>query len=133
MRRGGGAVMREPSGQWIITPDHLERVLAWEEKQVQDRPVTITSLSTQPLERMVDVEAATWIDRALVEKGRGPLSGDVASVRDAGFGHDLRDAIDRRRQWLVAQGFAEEGATGFAKGMLEALSGGNCSRSVSCQ
>ncbi|MBN9144626.1 MAG: conjugal transfer protein TraI [Novosphingobium sp. 63-713] len=121
MRRGGGAVTREPSGQWIIAPDHLERVLAWEEKQVQGRPVTITSLSTQSLERMVDVEAATWIDRALVEKGPGPLSGDLSAVRDAGFGHDLRDAIDRRRQWLVAQGFAEEGATGFAKGMLEAL------------
>jgi len=44
-------------------------------------------------------------------------------VRDAGFGHDLREAQARRRQWLVAEGFAEEGAAGttFAKGMIAAL------------
>jgi hypothetical protein len=116
MRRASGIVEREPSGRWIITPDHLERVAAHEAARLQDRPVAITMLSAQPLDRLVDADAETWIDRELV-------SGTPVPIRDAGFGHDLRDAQARRRQWLVAQGFAEEagGATTIPNGMIEAL------------
>lgn len=116
MRRLSGIVEREPSGRWIVAPDHLERVAAYEAARLQDRPVAITMLSAQPLDRLADVEAATWIDRELV-------SGVPAPVRDAGFGHELRDAQARRRQWLVAQGFAEEvgGNTTFSNGMIAAL------------
>ncbi len=116
MRRLSGIVEREPSGRWIVAPDHLERVAVYETERLRDRPVAITMLSTQPLDRLVDVEAATWIDRELV-------SGAPVPARDAGFGHDLRDAQVRRRQWLTAQGFAEEagGNTTFSNGMVAAL------------
>ncbi|WP_206240166.1 DUF3363 domain-containing protein [Novosphingobium terrae] len=143
MRRGGGAVTRERSGQWVIAPDHLDRVMAWEEKQLRDRPVAITGLSTLPLEKLVDVEAASWIDRRLAGQGqRGaggkgldqggreslePVAGadpeiGAGSLRDAGFGRDLREVMARRRQWLMAQGFAQDEETGlFPKGMIQAL------------
>lgn len=116
MRRISGIVEREPSGRWLIAPDHLDRVAAHEAARLQDRPVAITMLSAQPLDRLVDAEAATWIDRELV-------SGAPVPARDAGFGHDLREAQARRRQWLVAQGFAEEtgGGTTFPSGMVAAL------------
>lgn len=116
MRRTSGIVEREPSGRWIIAPDHLERVAAYEAARLRDRPVAITMLSAQPLDRLVDADAATWIDRELV-------SGVPEPIRDAGFGHDVRDAQARRRQWLVAQGFAEEagGGTTFPTGMIAAL------------
>ncbi|MGN8001163.1 relaxase/mobilization nuclease RlxS [Sphingomonas sp. 22176] len=116
MRRVSGIVEREPSGRWIIAPDHLDRVAAYEAVRLRDRPVAITILSVQPLDRLVDAEAATWIDRELV-------SAAPILVRDAGFGHDLRDAQARRRQWLVAQGFAEEadGGTTFRNYMIAAL------------
>jgi len=116
MRRLSGIVEREPSGRWIIAPDHLDRVAAHEAARLQDRPVAITMLSAQPLDRLVDAEAATWIDRELV-------SGAPLSIRDAGFGHDLREIQTLRRQWLVAQGFAEEatGGTTFPNGMIAAL------------
>ncbi|MFA5969168.1 MAG: relaxase/mobilization nuclease RlxS [Sphingomonas sp.] len=116
MRRISGIVEREPSGRWIIAPDHLDRVTAHETAKLRDRPVAITMLSAQPLDRLVDAEAATWIDRELV-------SGAPVPVRDAGFGHELRDAQARRRQWLMAQGFAEEagGNTTFSNGMIAAL------------
>jgi type IV secretory pathway VirD2 relaxase len=116
MRRLSGIVEREPSGRWIIAPDHLTRVAAHEAARLQDRPVAITMLSAQPLDRLVDAEAATWIDREIV-------SGAPVPTRDAGFGHDLRDAQARRRQWLAAQGFAEEtaGSTTFPSGMIAAL------------
>lgn len=116
MRRVSAVVEREPSGHWIIAADHLDRVAAHETAKLRDRPVAITTLSAQPLDKLVDADAATWIDRELV-------SGAGSPVRDAGFGHDLREAQARRRQWLVAQGFAEEtgSATTFPKGMIAAL------------
>lgn len=116
MRRISCIVEREPSGRWIVAPDHLDRVAAYEADRLRDRPVAITMLSAQPLDRLVDAEAATWIDRELV-------SGAPVPARDAGFGHDLREAQARRRQWLVAQGFAEEtgGTTTFPNGMIAAL------------
>ncbi|BBD01112.1 MULTISPECIES: relaxase/mobilization nuclease RlxS [Sphingobium] len=116
MRRISGIVEREPSGRWIVAPDHLERVAAHETARLRDRPVAITMLSAQPLDKLADVDAATWIDRELVSATPEP-------VRDAGFGHDLRDAQARRRQWLVAQGLAEEtgGSTTFPNGMIAAL------------
>lgn len=116
MRRTAGIVEREPSGRWVIADDHLDRVAKYETDRLRDRPVAITTLSSRPLDRLVDVEAATWIDRDLVSGGSEP-------VRDAGFGHDLRDAQARRRQWLVAQGFAEEeqAGTAYPSGMIAAL------------
>lgn len=116
MRRTAAVVEREPSGRWVIADNHLDRVARYETDRLRDRPVAITMLSTRPLDRLVDVEAATWIDRDLV-------SGASEPVRDAGFGHDLRDAQARRRQWLVAQGFAEEEQAGttYPSGMIAAL------------
>ena len=29
-------------------------------------------------------------------------------LREAGFGREVREALDRRRQWLIAQGLAQE-------------------------
>lgn len=101
IRRGGGGVTREPSGQWIIAPDHLARVEAYEAKRVVDRPVAVTSLSLQSLGQMVGAEAATWIDREMV-------ASSPSLVRDAGFGHELQEAMEQRRRWLLAQGFAQE-------------------------
>lgn len=116
MRRISGIVEREPSGRWIVAAGHLTRVAAHEAAKLRDRPVAITVLSPQPLDRLIDAEAATWIDRELVSTAPEP-------VRDAGFGHDLRAAQARRRQWLVAQGFVEEagGNTTFSNGMIAAL------------
>ncbi len=44
-------------------------------------------------------------------------------MRDAGFGHDLRAAQARRRQWLLEQGLAEEtgDVTVFPPGLIAAL------------
>lgn len=116
MRLMGGFVEREPSGRWVIAADHLDRVAVYEAARNRDRPVAVTLLSAQPLDRLVDAEAATWIDRELVSGRQDP-------VRAAGFGQDLREAQARRRQWLVAQGFAEEtgGGTAFPKDMIAAL------------
>ena len=101
MRRLTKAVEREPDGSWVIAPDHLDRAAAYEVARAADRPVTVEALSTRSLEKLVDADAATWLDRELVAPSPEPL-------RDAGFGHDARDAQVRRRQWLTQQGLAED-------------------------
>jgi type IV secretory pathway VirD2 relaxase len=116
MRRLTGGVEREASGRWIIADDHLDRVAAFEARLLADRPVTVEIVSRDPVGALADADAATWLDRNLV-------AAEPLAVRDAGFGADLRAAQERRRQWLIVQGFAEEtgATTSYAKGMIATL------------
>jgi type IV secretory pathway VirD2 relaxase len=116
MRRLTRNVEREPDGSWMIAPDHLDRAAAYEAARAKDRPVVVETLSPVPLEKLVDAEAATWLDRELISAIPEPL-------RDAGFGMDAREAQARRRQWLVARGFADEqgGDVVYRPGMIAAL------------
>lgn len=116
MRRLTGSVEREPDGSWVIAPDHLERAAAFEARQLRDRPVTIETLSPVPLDQLPRREAATWLDRELMADAPEPL-------RDAGFGREVRSAQAARRQWLLAEGLAEErdGGTLYRAGMVETL------------
>lgn len=116
MRRMMRSVEREPDGSWIITSDHLDKVKAFEARQLRDRPVTVVTLSALPLDRLPSVDAATWLDRELVADNPVPL-------REAGFGREVRAAQAMRRQWLVAEQLAEEqgGRTLYRPNMLAAL------------
>ena len=101
MRRIAGLVEREADGTWIIAPDYLERAAAYERRQAKETPVVIQTLSTLPIERQIDADGTTWLDRQLV--GDRP-----ETSRDAGFGREVRDALARRRQWLIEQDLARE-------------------------
>ncbi|RSY78555.1 DUF3363 domain-containing protein [Sphingomonas koreensis] len=116
IRRLTDGVTREADGTWIVAPDHLARAAAYETARAKDRPVIVETLSPQPLEQLVRVDAATWLDREMISAEPTPL-------RDAGFGHDVREAQGRRRQWLVAQGLAQEsgGGVSYRPGMIETL------------
>lgn len=116
MRRVMRNVEREPDGTWIIAPDHLDKAAAFEARQLRDRPVTVETLSAVPLDKLPSAEAATWLDRELVDEAPAP-------VRDAGFGREVRTAQAVRRQWLIAERLAEErdGQTIYRPGMIAAL------------
>ncbi|TPI13052.1 DUF3363 domain-containing protein [Mesorhizobium sp. B4-1-3] len=101
IRRATGGVEREPNGTWIIAPDHLERVADYERQRAKVEPVVVDKLSSIPLERQVSFDGATWLDRELV-------SDRPEALRVSGFGREVREAQTRRRQWLVAQGLAQE-------------------------
>jgi len=101
MRRLGGKVEREPDGTWTIAPDHLERAASYERARARSAPVVVETLSTLPLDRQVAADAATWLDRELIADEPEPL-------RDGGFGREVRQALDRRRQWLIEQGLARQ-------------------------
>lgn len=116
MRRLTKAVELAPDGSWIIADDHLARAADYEAARAKDRPVVVEILSPAPVERLIGADAATWLDRELVASPPEPL-------RDAGFGRDARLALERRKQWLIAQDLAAEGEGGFAcwPGMMAAL------------
>jgi len=100
MRRTNAGVDREPDGSWRIAADHLDRAAAYEARLHRDRPVDVEVLSATPIERLRDVDAATWLDRELASDAPTP-------VRDAGFGRDVRKALSARGQWLVEQELAD--------------------------
>jgi hypothetical protein len=116
MRRKGAVAERLPDGSWRIADDHLARVEAYERRLAVDRPVEVASQSWVPVERLPRMDAATWIDRRLVE-------GRAEPARDLGFGREVRDAEARRRQWLVEQELASEqgGRTRYASDLIEQL------------
>jgi len=101
MRRVANLVERLPDGSWIIEPDHLERVAAYERRLAKTAPVVVRVLSSFSLEQQIGADGATWIDRELVAET--PIS-----LRDAGFGKEVRDAQSRRRLWLIEQDLARE-------------------------
>lgn len=115
MRRAGAAT-RNPDGSWTIPDDHLARAAAFETQRAAKRPVSVDVLSPFPIERLIEKEAATWLDRELVSDTPEPL-------RETGFGAVVRDAQARRRAWLIAEGYAEpgEGRAHYPPGMLAAL------------
>src|SRR3546814_12970133 len=86
MRKIGRGVEREPDGNWIITPDHLDKVEKFEARRLRDRPVTDETLSAVPLDKLPAVEAAHWVDRELVADAPTP-------VRDAGIGPEGGTAL----------------------------------------
>jgi hypothetical protein len=61
--------------------------------------LAVRSLSTLDLQAQVGSDGATWLDRELVSRNRTPLAG-------AGFGRDVADAMERRKQALVDMGHA---------------------------
>ncbi|OBQ92004.1 relaxase/mobilization nuclease RlxS, partial [Mesorhizobium sp. AA23] len=101
IRRATGGIEREPNGTWLVAPDHLDRVAEYERQRARAEPVVVDRLSSMPLEHQVSFEGATWLDRELVADGPERL-------RNSGFGHEVREAQARRRQWLIAQGLGRE-------------------------
>lgn len=101
LRRGRAGVERQDDGTWIIAADHVERAGAFEKQQAQGAPVVVRTLSALPLDRQIGAVGATWLDRELIAEAPEPL-------RDAGFGHDARQALAQRRQWLIEQGLARQ-------------------------
>ncbi|MGK9236558.1 relaxase/mobilization nuclease and DUF3363 domain-containing protein [Inquilinus limosus] len=116
MRRQAGLVEREPDGSWIIAADHLDRATAYERGRAKDAPVVVRTLSAWPVERQVKTIGATWLDRELVAE-------TPETLRDAGFGREVRNALARRRQWLIEEGLAraEEGRVVYRGDLLARL------------
>lgn len=62
----------------------------------EERRVRVRILSYLPLEKLIDANGATWLDKQIVSARR-----EVA--RSEHFGGEVQAALTRRRQWLISQ------------------------------
>ena len=99
---------------WHVPEDYAQRAQDYDAKR--NRQLAVRVLSIIDLDAQVTANAATWLDRDLIAETPVP-------ARDGGFGRDVRDALARRRQWLVEQGLARTDADtiNYQRGVLATL------------
>jgi hypothetical protein len=93
--RRAGIVERVNADHWLIPEDFEARAAAYE--TARGRQTQMRVLSAYDLDRQVTSDGATWLDRALLGRNRGALAA-------AGFGAEVRQALERRTDELIRQG-----------------------------
>ena len=80
------------------------------------RRIALAVRSDLAIEDQITASGATWLDRQAVAR-------DPVALGQAGFGAEVRDAMQRRAEQLVEQEFAERRAQGivFAQNLIGAL------------
>ncbi|KAB2693101.1 relaxase/mobilization nuclease domain-containing protein [Brucella intermedia] len=92
--RRAGIVERIDADQWRIPDDFESRAAAYDAGR--NRQASVRVLSAFDLEKQIGADGATWLDRRL-------LSADASDLAPAGFGQQVRDAMDQRREHHVEQ------------------------------
>lgn len=117
IRRATGTVEREPDGRFRVGGDYLEKALNYEQRETRLAPTQVEVLSNQPLQQQARRLGLTWLDRELAQGGSAGIAGD-------GFGSEVKEALQTRRQWLVEQHLAavsHDGAIRPKAGFTEVL------------
>jgi type IV secretory pathway VirD2 relaxase len=113
--RRAGIVDRLDGDHWEIPRDFLERAAAYDERA--GRKVVVAVHSALPLDRQINADAATWLDRQLVGRHR-------VETAHMGFGAKVEQALQERRQQLIVHGFAtqrEDGSVRYQPDLLATL------------
>jgi type IV secretory pathway VirD2 relaxase len=96
--RRAGHVERIDANHWSVPTDIAERGIAYDARN-RGSDFSVRILSTLDLDQQISSDGATWLDRELVSSIRIP-------VANAGFGLEVSEAMERRRQNLVNMGHA---------------------------
>ncbi|KXV35360.1 hypothetical protein AD940_03045 [Gluconobacter thailandicus] len=113
--RRAGIVERFDADQWRIPDDFATRAAAHDAGRGGRANVRI--LSSFDLERQIGADGATWLDRRLV-------GGAVSDLVSAGFGEQVREAMEQRRERLIEQGDAirrPDGRMSYRRNLLATL------------
>ncbi|MHA7876161.1 relaxase/mobilization nuclease domain-containing protein [Roseivivax sp.] len=88
----------------------------WTGKTDGTPQLSLVGRSDLSLAAQIEADGATWLDRLHLARDRAPLSG-------AGFGADVRQALERRSDHLVAEGLARRQGqrVTFARDLLATL------------
>ncbi|MCE3544067.1 DUF3363 domain-containing protein, partial [Escherichia coli] len=71
----------------------------------RNRQASVRVLSTFDLEKQIGADGATWLDRRLISSASRDLS-------PSGFGQQVAEAMDRRREHHIGRGDAERHSDG---------------------
>lgn len=96
--RRAGLVERQTEGVWKVPNDLPERGLQYDSQRLGG--VAVELKSHLPIERQTRVIGATWLDQQLIGGGKG--------LGDIGFGSEVKDASQKRGDFLVEQGLADK-------------------------
>nr|WP_186398363.1 DUF3363 domain-containing protein [Stappia sp. P2PMeth1] len=113
--RRAGIVERIDAHQWRIPDDFESRAAAYDAGR--NRQASVRVLSAFDLERQVGADGATWLDRRLI-------SGEASDLAPAGFGSQVREAIDQRRDHHIERGDAtrqQNGRVFYRRNLLATL------------
>ena len=97
--RRAGIVERVAEGLWKVPRDLPAQGRRYDAQRLGG--VSVELKSHLPIERQARVIGATWLDQQLISGGRG--------LSDRGFGSEVKDAIQRRIDFLVEERLAERG------------------------
>ncbi|CAN7655527.1 DUF3363 domain-containing protein [Agrobacterium tumefaciens] len=101
--RRAGIAERIDADQWRIPEDFESRAAAYDAGR--NRQASVRVLSVLDLETQIGADGATWLDRRL-------LSADASDLAPAGFGQQVREAMDQRREHHIEQRDAARGRDG---------------------
>lgn len=113
--RRAGIVERIDGDQWRIPEDFESRATAYDAGR--NRQASVRVLSVLDLEKQIGADGATWLDRRLV-------SPDASDLASAGFGQQVREAMDQRREHHIDQGDATrkpDGRVFYRRNLLATL------------
>ncbi len=101
--RRAGIVERIDADQWRIPENFESRAATYDTGR--NRLASIGVVSTIELEKQIGADGATWLDRRLVTP-------DASELTPAGFGQQVREAMDQRREHHIEQGDATRSRAG---------------------
>lgn len=113
--RRAGIVERIDADQWRIPEDFETRAAAYDSGR--NRRANIRILSTFDLESQIGADGATWLDQRLI-------TGEASDLAPAGFGQQVRDAMERRRENHIDRGDAmrqQDGRVFYRRNLLATL------------
>jgi len=96
-------------------PGAIVELRSWQDASGQTR-LSLATRSDLPIEAQITARGATWLDRQLVAR--------EAAATGAGFGAEVRAAMDARIDHLASEGLAHRQgqAVLFSRGLLDTLS-----------
>ena len=113
--RRAGIAERIDADQWRIPEDFESRAAGYDAGR--NRQANIRILSAARLETQISADGSTWLDRRLV-------SADASDLVPSGFGQQVREAMDRRREHHIEQGDAARqpnGGIAYRRNLLATL------------
>ncbi|GMV61462.1 MAG: hypothetical protein AMXMBFR74_06310 [Parvibaculum sp.] len=113
--RRAGIAERIDDDQWRIPQDYEARAAAYDAGR--NRQANIRILATARLEQQIGADGMTWLDRRLV-------SAETSDLAPAGFGREVREAMDRRREHHIDRGDAARqpgGGIAYRRNLLATL------------
>ncbi len=113
--RRAGIVQRIDADQWRIPEDFESQTAAYDAGR--NRQASVRVLSALDLEKQIGADGATWLDRRLI-------SPDASDLAPAGFGQQVREAMEQRREHHIEHGDAarrQDGRIFYRRNLLATL------------